>query len=378
MVNETHFQYRRAPSVSTSVSTTPSVGVGGYFEAVAAASQFSTDHSAHLELQNMTTMSAGAHAIKFGTWMRDNRDASSSSEGFNGNFSFPSLGAYVATLNGLAQGQTVAQIAASCTTQDIQNWGGCTPNRLSYTTGNQNFLANVFDASLYFQDDWKVNQFLTLSGGLRWETQNHIADHSDWGPRFAFAYALDGHKKGKTAKTILRGGYGFFYDRFQTGSLMTLEQDNGGPEQPEAGQRDQSDMLQRHEPQRRTLAQSGSNCSTGTAVAPQIYELKPGYHSPYNEQFGASLERQVSKVATLTLTYLHTNGVHQMATRDANAYLPGTFVYGSTTLTGTRPNPLLGNVREIYPEAVFKQNQFIVNVNARLTPTFSVMGFYTL
>ena len=59
-----------------------------------------------------------------------------------------------------------------------------------------------------------MNQFLTLSGGLRWETQNHIADHSDWAPRAAFAYALDGHKNKKQAKTVLRGGYGFFYDRF--------------------------------------------------------------------------------------------------------------------------------------------------------------------
>ena len=66
-----------------------------------------------------------------------------------------------------------------------------------------------------------------------------------------------------------------------------------------------------------------------------------------------------------------------MATRNANAFLPGTFVYGSTTLTGTRPNPSLGIVREFYPEAVFKQNQLIVNVNARITPTFSMMGFYT-
>ncbi len=376
MVNETHFQYRRAPSVSTSISTAPSFGVGGYFSGGGSGSQYSNGHSDHLELQNMTTMSAGAHAIKFGLWARDNRSATSSSSGFNGSFSFPSVGAYVATLNGLTQGQTVAQIAAACTTQDIQNWGGCTPNVLSYSTGNQNFSANVFDASLYFQDDWKVNQFLTLSGGLRWETQNHIADHSDWGPRFAFAYALDGHKKGTQAKTIWRGGYGFFYDRFGVGNLMTLEQDNGGPNSQQQisvtnptcfSATSLSDAL----------AQTGSNCNTGSAVTPQIYQLKPGYHSPYDEQFGTSLERQLTKTTTLTLTYMHTYGVHQMATRNANAYLPGTFVYGSPTLTGTRPNPSLGIVREFYPEAVYKQNQLVANVNARLTPTFSLMGFYT-
>ena len=376
MVNETHFQYRRAPTISTSVSTAPTVGVGGYFSGGGSGSQFSNAHSDHLELQNMTTMSAGAHAIKFGLWARDNRSATSSDGGFNGSFSFPSLGAYVATLNGMAQGQTVAQIAAVCTPQDVQNWGGCIPNRLSYTAGNQRYAANVFDASLYFQDDWKVNQFLTLSGGLRFETQNHIADHSDWGPRAAFAYALDGHKKGTVAKTIWRGGYGFFYDRFAVGSLMTLEQDNGGPNSQRQISVNNPTCFSATSLSA-ALSQPGSNCNAGSAVTPQIYQLQPSYHSPYSEQFGTSLERQLTKTTTLTLTYMHTYGVHQLATRDANAFLPGTFVFGSPTLTGTRPNSALGIVREFYPEAVYKQNQLVVNVNARITPAFSLTGYYT-
>ena len=376
IVNETRFQYRRSPTVATSVSSAPTVGVGGYFTGGGSSTQFSTDHTDHIELQNMTTMSAGAHAIKFGMWARDNREANNSTGGFNGSFSFPSLGAYVATLNGLAQGQTVAQIAAACTPQQVREWGGCTPNRLNYTTGNQGFEANVFDAALYFQDDWKVNQFLTLSGGLRFETQNHVTDHVDFGPRFAFAYALDGHKKGTQSKTIVRGGYGFFYDRFQTDSLMTLKQDNGGPGSQQQIAVNNPTCFSATSLSA-ALAQPGSNCTTGNAVTPQIYQLQPNYHSPYNEQFGASLERQLSKVATLTVTYLHTYGVHQMATRNANAFLPGTFVYGSATQTGTRPNPSLGIVREYYPEAIFKQNQLIMNVNARLTPNFSMMGFYT-
>jgi hypothetical protein len=41
-----------------------------------------------------------------------------------------------------------------------------------------------------------------------------------------------------------------------------------------------------------------------------------------------------------------------------------------------RPNPNLGIVNEYYPEAVFKQNQLIANINAHFTPNFSLMGFY--
>jgi len=375
IVNETRFQYRLAPSVTTPVSNAPTISVPGFFTAGGSGGQSSSDRSTHLELQNVTTMSIGAQAIKFGTWLRDNRDANHSQAGFNGAFSFPSIGAYVATLNGLASGETIAQIAAAC-----PQAGACTPNILSYTapgsSGKESYVGNVFDAAVFFQDDWKVNQFLTLSGGLRWEGQNHIADHSDWAPRVAFAYALDGHKKGTTAKTVVRGGFGFFYDRFGVGSLMGLERYNGGPD-TEVETVVNNPTCFSTTSLTAALSTPGSNCTAGSANPPQIQQLDPTYHSPYNEQVGTSLERQLTKTTTLTFTYLHSNGVHQMATRDSNAYapLPGTTIYNSTT--GPRANPLFGPVDEIYPEAVFKQNQLIVNVNARLKPTLSVMGFYT-
>jgi hypothetical protein len=380
-VNETRMQYRLAPTVTTPVSTTPSIGVPGYFSGGGNGGGYSSDRSTHIELQNISTISAGAQAIKIGGWLRDNRDANTSLGGFNGSFSFPSINAYVDTLNGLAQGQTIQQIAAAC----LQP-GTCTPNILTYTatgsSGKTSYVGNVFDAAAFFQDDWKVNQFLTFSGGLRWEGQNHVADHSDWAPRVAFAYALDGHKKGTTAKTVLRGGFGLFYDRFQIGGLMGLERFGIGPN----GQTGPNTEVQTVviDPTcfsatslTAALNTPDSNCTASSANPPQVQQLDPTYHSPYNEQVGTSLERQLTKTTTLTFTYLHTNGVHQMATRDSNAYEPlsGTAFYNSTT--GPRPDSSLGPVDEIYPEAVFRQNQLIVNVNARLKPTLSFIGFYT-
>jgi hypothetical protein len=371
IVNETRFQYRRNLTTTTPVSTAPTVGVSGDFSGGGSGGQYDTNHTDHLELQNITTMSAGAHAIKFGTWIRDNRDADSSDGNFNGNFSFPSLPAYVATLNGLTQGQTFAQIAAACPASQI---GGCIPNNLTYTTGREGFTANVFDAALFFQDDWKFNQFLTLSGGLRWETQNHTADHSDFGPRVAFAYALDGHKNKKQAKTVVRGGYGFFYDRFGAGNMLSLEQFNSS-----ANSQKQISITNPTCFNATSLSNiNPASCGAGSSVAPEIYQIAPNYHAPVMEQFGSSLERQLTKASTLTLTYLHSFGVHQMATRDSNAYLPGTYNFNNPSSSGSRPNPSLGIVKEFYPEAVFKQNQLIVSSNTRLSTKFSVTAFYTL
>jgi hypothetical protein len=379
IVNETRFQYRLAPTDNSSVSTAPKVGVGGFFTGGGSGTQSSTDRSSHIELQNITTMTEGAQAIKFGTWLRDNRDANTSSGGFNGSFTFADLNDYTGAVNNFdTPGFCPAggPVTSECGKTNL-------PIKMNITTGNTKYLGNVFDAALFFQDDWKVNKFLTLSGGLRWESQNHVSDHSDFAPRLAFAYALDGHKKGTVQKTVVRGGYGFFYDRFGIGSLMSLEENHvsNSPTQQQYVITNPTCFnpvsLANISLATLTACNGGNAPTLGTQTFTQLI---PSYHSPYNEQLGLSLERQLTKVSTLTFTYLHSNGVHQIATRDSNPYqnVPGTFNYGPGISPGGRLNPSFGSIDEIYPEAVFKQNQLITNLNARFTPSFSVSGFYAV
>jgi hypothetical protein len=368
IVNETRFQYRHESSSGTPASTAPVVSVASYFSGGGSSSQASKDHSDSFELQNLTTMSLGVHALKFGTRLRDGRDDNSTNAGFNGSFSFASLNAYNNAIDALGSGSFISGDALP---------SDALPQKLNYTTGPQKATGNVFDAALFVQDDWKVNKMLTVSGGLRWESQNHISDHNDWAPRVAIAYALDGHKTGKS-KTVLRAGYGLFYDRFSLSNELNLVRNSGD-----------ANSQTRHTVTNPAcfantylgnLTSELDNCvsssSTSSASTSTIVKVASNYHSPYTQQFGAGLERQLTKGTSVTATYLHSFGVHQMATIDANAYLPGTFVYGSATLTGTRPDPSRGIVNEYFPEAVFKQDQLILNVNAKLTSRLNVMGFY--
>src|SRR5499427_321245 len=64
---------------------------------------------------------------------------------------------------------------------------------------------------LFAQDQWKVTPKLTLNYGLRWDVETGLSgfvvnDHKAFQPRVGFAYSPD-------SKTVIRGGYGLFYDR---------------------------------------------------------------------------------------------------------------------------------------------------------------------
>jgi hypothetical protein len=363
MVNETRFEYRRSQDSTSPVSTSPTLRVSGDFTGGGASEQSSNDHADHFELQNYTTMSLGSQTLKFGAWLRENRDANSSFSNRNGSVVFTEKG-YVDALNALAHGQSLSTLPAG----DFVS--------LSVTAGRTAYMTNLFDGALFVQDDWKVNPRLTVSGGLRWETENHIRDHNDWAPRVAFAYALDAKGK-QPAKTVLRAGYGIFYDRLPIGSLMAATRRGFNSGQVQTTQFSPSCLSGTDI---NNLDFSGCLPAAPYAPTPQttLVQISPTYHSPYTQQLGASIERQLTKTVTVTGTYLHSFGVHQIVTRDANPYtpVPGTTYYNQST--GPRLNPNLGIIQEYYPEAVFKQNQMILNVNARVSPKLGFFGFYNL
>jgi hypothetical protein len=363
IVNETRFQYLRDNTSQTVLNVSPTTSVLGAFTDGGNSSGNLVDHENRYELQNYTSMTHGNHLIKFGGRLRVSTDSNSSNSNFNGEFTFPSIAAYQTTVIGLQNGFTPAQSRAACEATSQNPTLDCGASQFSITTGQALSQVSLADVGLYVLDDWRVRPNMTLSYGLRFETQNDVHDHGDWAPRLSFAWGL---AKGKNpAKTVLRVGSGLFYDRFPSALVLQAERLNGVTQQL-------------------TLVTNPDfypNIPTtpvvNAKVSPTIYQLSPTLRAPQTWQSAASIERQLGKRGTAAVTYLHSQGEHQLFLRNINAPLPGTYNPAIPT-SGVRPLGGTDNIYQYDSEGVFRQNQMIVNSRFSLGTRVSLFGFYSL
>ena len=150
----------------------------------------------------------------------------------------------------------------------------------------------LVDAGLFIQDDWKIRPNVTFSYGLRFETQNNFPDKSDFAPRIGLAWGIGGSAK-NPPKTVLRAGFGIFYDRFTYDLVETQQRFN-----------QQNPLQQQLQIQNPTFFLPVPNpVPAGTLVSTQ-YQTNNNLRAPYTIQTGVTLERQLTKFANIAVTYL--------------------------------------------------------------------------
>ena len=340
VINETRFQYIRDHNSLAAQNFQPTIMVLGAF--IGGGNQVGTarDVENHYELQNYTSIVHGNHFVKFGLRLRGMTDSSESTANFNGVFTFPSLTAYAG--------------AAACVAATPA--GPCAgASQFVITTGQPLAQIGLVDAGLYAEDTWKMRPNMTVSYGLRFETQNQIHDHADFAPRLSFAWGLG---KGKAPKTVLRAGFGMFYDRFAYNLVLQAERLNPNG----LGQR----QFVVTNPDFYPSIPSQSQLAA-FQTSPTFYQIAPNLRAPYTMQTGASVERQVTKKATVTVTYLNSRGEHQFFLSNINA-----------PVSGVRPLGGAANIYQYNSEGIFRQNQLITNLRVNAGPKLSLFGFYTL
>ena len=375
-VNQFRFQTQQQVYIESPVSTEAEVFVIGGFVGGGGSTGHLNYHHHHFELDDDATFSIAKHTITFGGRLRSVVEPYVSPGGFNGTYTFgtrtipapactpsatnpcrttiPALTSYQLTLQGEANGLSPAQIAAQ----------GGEPTQLTLTVGNPYVRMYAEDTGAYVSDDWRLRPNFTLSYGLRFETQNYIKDRADWAPRIALAYGI-GRGSNRVPKTVLRAGWGVFYDRFGNQLQLQAEILNGINQTEYV----LSDPLSY--PNIPTAAQLQA---AGAAIT--TYRVAPNLRTPYTLQAATSIEQQITKAVTVSMTYLNSRGDHAFISNNVNAPLPGTY-NPLIPNSGIRPNPALGNIFEYESAAAFEQNQVITNFNLRASRSISLFGFYS-
>lgn len=386
IVNETRFQFEHQTASQDADNSLATLEVQEAF--IGGGSQVGQSHTNtnNWEVTNNTSFTKGAHALKFGARVRSVDLLQFSPQNFGGTYTFfgggfgPKLGPNDEVIAGtspltsierfrrtqvfLADGLTGAQIRLL--------GGGATQFRLS--AGNPETTVSQWDFGGFFQDDWKFRPNLTLSVGLRYENQKNIDSNLNFAPRIGFAWSPGGQQ----SKTVIRGGYGVFYERVSESLTLQAERLNGVNQQSYTVQNPDFFPLI---PDAATLA--------SFAVPSSVYRLSDGLQAPYTLQAVFSVERQLPHNITVATSYINIHTLHVLRTRPLNAPLPGTFIPGVPE-SGVRPlncadfippeiNPSTRcNIFGYESSGRYSQNQLIINFNSRLTRTTSLNAYYVL
>lgn len=248
------------------------------------------------------------------------------------------------------------------------------------------------DLSLYVQDNYKVNNRLTLNLGVRYENfigwpwtevnnkeYNFIPSIStnalvqvgshgvldsgannnklNFAPRVGFAFRV-------TGKTVFHAGYGLYYSApnvtnssglsanvpvndywaFNNPAAYGAAAPNGAPF---------------------NFTSSGfvhTPVTSASALPPGLPALAqdPNAKTPYSEQWHAAIEQQIPFSTVLKFAYVGTQGIHLDDLRDINAGSPGT-----TNITVNRPYSYFAQINLLETNQISKYNALQVTAERR-------------
>jgi hypothetical protein len=220
-------------------------------------------------------------------------------------------------------------------------------------------IPTVFDSYVagYGQDDWRVNSKLTLNLGLRWEYDSNLTgsssahdpcptltqqpaqpctwmanvidlkkvpDKKDFGPRVGFVINPFG-----AGKTVLRGGYGIYYDRIilESGSEELVQNDRALTVTQYAGSECTSPFVPGG-PSLGACFAPGASFAAGSPTLASAFSgphqvggvgilaMGPDAHHPLFQQFSAGVQQQFANAWLLSA-----DGLHVFATRQLIGHL---------------------------------------------------------
>jgi hypothetical protein len=266
----------------------------------------------------------GKHDIKFGYEFRRTSISQMFNRGFRGTLAF----------------STQTNAATGLVTETgLQEFLAGTPTGGSQRQGDTN--RNTFENSHagYIQDSYRWKKNVTLNFGVRYDYFGLIQekhgnftnvdtatgfgvlvgqgrlyqpDYNNWGPRVSVAWDVTG--KGKT---VVRAGYGIFYDAFSQDMFMGhLPFNSGfdpGPAYSGFGPNPISSANVNPGPFASSTPVYGAASAMGDA-----FGVDPNIRTPYMQNFNLNFQQEINRKTVFQIGYVGSNGHKLLRFRDIN------------------------------------------------------------
>ena len=314
-LNEFHVEWRDTWNNQVSISDAPSINVLDAFNAGGSGINTRSNQRTFDIADNLDFTIGRKHATRVGVELFGGRYRYFDARNAAGTFTFSSLDAYRAG----------------------------TPLQFTQRLGEVNTSFTAYQGAVYWQDDIRTTRTLTISVGVRQEMQSLIADTLNLMPRLGLTYSP------RSSKTIIRGGYGLFYDWYESNLYDQTLRVNG------IAQRDLRVNCPGYPDA--FAASSDPLCQAAFGGVPVVQpggriQAHPDLRMPHVHQASASIERPIGANLRTMISYQMLRGRHQMRSRDINTPDP---------LTGLRPEPTIGSVTQF--ESTGKSARDSLNVN---------------
>jgi len=278
----------------------------------------------------------------------------------------------------------------------------------SQASGRPTFAFSVPYYGFYVQDSFRALPQLTIEMGLREDFQNFPQPQENpafpltgqypnqfqrVAPRLGFSWQ-------PASKTVVRGGFGMFYDNMNGLNYRNAVISNGlASQQSEVSSSYDGGLPNQQVPTFPNILPANSPLFS---ASPDISLVAPQFRVPYILQSSLQIEREISENTTVSIGTMWNHGVHILSgsAYDANLIpLTGTTTYitcppGTTTapcsgptislpnmdnglMTEGRISANLGQINELISPAQNYYNSLFVQVQRRMTNGLSLQFSYT-
>jgi hypothetical protein len=255
---------------------------------------------------------------------------------------------------------------------------------VSVDTGNTQRTTYNNGLSFFAQDDYRLAPVFTLNAGLRWEyfgplseknnlLSNYAPDGTlamvgthglnglyerdlrDFGPRLGFAWNV-------LKNTVLRGGYGIFYDYVPQDLLIANFTTSAGVATNPIGSQAVLPMIFN------SAAFNGTDTidsimTANTTPPYSIFGTPHKFHSPYTQNFNLNVQQKLAENTSVEVGYVGSKGTKLVRLTDAN----------EPDATDTRPNPKFGAIDLLTP--ISSSTYHALQATLRIQNNHRVSGF---